>query len=182
MTSKKKLIVVVSNGYQPVNSRRCPKSPGLTSDKILLLSDKSLLKGEDRKKNAIHKSGSSNLLVGKTKSIVKLITFVFSIALKVLFPNSKICKSEKSVLSNNVWSMLLNCSGVCDVHYFTRDSGGKNSTSLPQLHIVFRVSWKLCLNLCSWRWLGPSRIRVIYLIPIGLWQSENELEEGRMNF
>ena len=73
------------------------KSPGLTSDKILLLSDESLLKGED-KKNTIHKNGS--------KSVVKLIIFVFTIALKVVLPNSKICVSEKSVLSNSVWSML----------------------------------------------------------------------------
>ena len=104
MTSKKELNVVVSNGYQPLNSRWCPKSPGLTSDKILLLSDESLLKGEDRKK--IHKSGSSNLLVDETKSFVKLIVFVFSIALKFVLPNSKICVSEKSVLSKSVWSML----------------------------------------------------------------------------
>ena len=50
MTSKKELSVVVSNGYQPVNSRWCPKSPELTSDKSVLLSDESLLTGEDRKK------------------------------------------------------------------------------------------------------------------------------------
>ena len=106
MTSKEELNVVASIGYQPVNSRCCPKSTGLTSGKILSLSDESLLKGEDRKKNTIHKSGSSNLLVDKTKSIVKLIIFVFTIALKVVLPNSKICVSEKSVLSNSVWSML----------------------------------------------------------------------------
>ena len=81
------------------------KTPGFTSSKILLLSDESLLKGE-AKKNTIHKSGSSNLLVDKAKSIVKLIIFVFIIALKVVLPNSKICVSEKSVLSNRVWSML----------------------------------------------------------------------------
>ena len=50
MTSKKELNVVVSNGYQPVNSRWCPKSPRLTSNNILLLSDESLLKREDKKK------------------------------------------------------------------------------------------------------------------------------------
>ena len=53
MTSKKELIVVVSNGYQPVNESLMSKSPGLTSDKILLLSDESLLKGEDKKKKKI---------------------------------------------------------------------------------------------------------------------------------
>ena len=71
-----------------------------------MLSDESLLKGED-KKNTIHKSGSSNLLVDKTKSIAKLIIFVFTIALKVVLPSSKICVSEESVLSNSLWSMLI---------------------------------------------------------------------------
>ena len=50
MTSKKELTVVVSNGYQVANSCLCPKSPGLASGKILLLSNESLLKEEDRKK------------------------------------------------------------------------------------------------------------------------------------
>ena len=45
---KKKLNVVVSKVYQPVNTRWCPKSPGRTSDIILLLSDGSLLKGKDK--------------------------------------------------------------------------------------------------------------------------------------
>ena len=49
MTSKKELNVVVSNGNQPANESLMSKSPGLTSDKILLLSDESLLKGEDKK-------------------------------------------------------------------------------------------------------------------------------------
>ena len=168
--------MVVSNGHQPVNSRWCPKSPGLTSDKILLLSDELLLKSEDRKKT-IHKSGSSNLLVDKIKSIVKLIILVFSFALKVVLPNSKICcVSEKSLVSNSVWSMLPK------LFRSVRKKWIADSTSLPQLHIGFSVSWKLCLNLCSRRWLSPSRIRVIYLIPIGLWQAKRELEEDRMNF
>ena len=46
MTLKKELNVVVSNVYQPVNS---PKSPGHTSDMILLLSDGSLLQGKGKK-------------------------------------------------------------------------------------------------------------------------------------
>ena len=72
------------------------KSPGLTSDKILLLSDEWLLKEEDKKKKkTIRKSGSSNFLVDKTNSIVKFVIFVFIIALKVVLPNSKVCVSEK---------------------------------------------------------------------------------------
>ena len=162
------------------------KSPGVTSDKILLLPDESLLKGEDKKKNTIHKSGSSNLLVDKTKLVVKLIIFAFTIVLKVVLPNSKICVSEKSVLSNSVWSMFTKLFRSVRRSLLYKEQWRKkwiaDSTSLPQLHIGFSVSWKLCLNLCSRRWLSPSRIRVIYLIPIGLWQSKNELEEGRMNF
>ena len=50
IASEKELCVVVSNGYQLLNNRGCPKSPGLASNKILLLSDESLLKGEDRRK------------------------------------------------------------------------------------------------------------------------------------
>ena len=38
------------------------------------------LREKTEKNNTIHKSSSSNLLVDKTKSIVKLIIFVFSIA------------------------------------------------------------------------------------------------------
>ena len=75
MTSKKELNVVVSIGYQPVNSRCCPKSPGLTSDKILSLSDESFLRREDRKKNTVRKSGSSNPLVDKRKSIFKFSSY-----------------------------------------------------------------------------------------------------------
>ena len=51
----------------------------------------SLLEGEDRK-NAIQKSGSSNLVVDRTKSVVKLVIFVF------------FC--EKLVLSKKLWSIL----------------------------------------------------------------------------
>ena len=111
------------------------KSLGLTSDKILLLSGESLLKGED-KKNTIHKSGSSNLLVDKTKSVVKLIIFVFTIALKVVLPNSKICVSEKSVLPNSVWSMLTKLFRIGQHSLLYKGQWrGKwiaDSTSLPQ--------------------------------------------------
>ena len=30
--------------------------------------------------------------------------------------------------------------------------------------------------------LSSNQIRVINVIPIGLWESKNELDEGRMNF
>ena len=79
-----------------------------------------------------------------------------------------------------------NCSGLCDASLLFKGQWRKkwmaDSKPLPQFHIGLTESWKLCLNLCSRRCLRPSRIRVIHLIAIGLWQSKNELEEGRMNF
>ena len=130
MTSKKELNVVVSNGYQPLNSRWYPKISELTSDKILLLSDESSLTRED--------SRSSNLLVDKTRSIVKLIIFVFS---KAVLAYSKICVSEKSVLSNNVWSMLTKLFRSARRSLLYKGQWRKtliaDSTSLPQLHIGF---------------------------------------------
>ena len=185
MTSKKELNVVVSNGYQPPNSRWYSKSPGLASDKIIFLSDESLLNGEHRKtKNTIHNSGSSNLLVDRTKSIIFI--FVFSFGLKVVLPNSKVCEREKSVLSKSLWSMLTKLLRSVPRSLLYKGQWRKrwiaDSISLPQLHIGLSISWKPCLNLCSHWWLTPSQIRVIYLIPIGLWQSNNELKEGRMNF
>ena len=52
--------------------------------------------------------------------------------------------------------------------------------SWQQLHKGFIVSWKLCLNLCSLKWLRPSLSLVISLIPLGLWQSKEEFGGGRM--
>ena len=36
-------------------------------------------------------------------------------------------------------------------------------------HSEFKQSWKLCLNLCSLRWLSPSLSLVRNLIPNGSW-------------
>ena len=44
----------------------------------------------EEKKITVHKSGSSNLLVDRTKSMVKLIIFVLSFVVKDEFPNSNI--------------------------------------------------------------------------------------------
>ena len=52
-----------------------------------------------------------------------------------------------------------------------------SSRSWPQLHKGSIVSWKLCLNLCSLKWLRPSLSLVISLIPSGLWIWKKELGE-----
>ena len=56
------------------------------------------------------------------------------------------------------------------------------SISLPQLHIRLSEYWKLCLNLCSWRWLKPNLNLGNNLTPFGLWQLKTVLPEGRMKF
>ena len=126
----------------------------------------------DRKQNlTVHKSGPPNLLVDRTKSVVKLISFVFSFVVKDEFP---IWVREVSILSNNLWSTLLKLFSSVQRSVLYKGLWRKkwiaDSTSLTQLHIRLIESWKLCLSLCSHKWLRPSRILVIYLIPIGLWQ------------
>ena len=46
----------------------------------------------------------------------------------------------------------------------------------------FRLSWKLCLNLCSREWLRPRRSFVRYLIPLQLWQLNTMFGDGLINF
>ena len=56
------------------------------------------------------------------------------------------------------------------------------SISLPQLQIGLSQSWKLCLNLCSRRWLKPNLNIVNNLTPLELWQWKTVVPEGRMKF
>ena len=46
----------------------------------------------------------------------------------------------------------------------------QDSTSVPHLQIRFKESWKLCLYLCSRKWLRPVHSLVTSLIHLGLWQ------------
>ena len=127
---------------------------------------------ERGEKITIHKSGPSNLLVDKTKSLVKFVIFVVSFVVKDELPNSSIWVKKMSVLSKNLGSVLLKLFRSVERSLLYKAQWKKkwitDSTSLPQLHIGLIESWKLCLNLCSHKWLRPNRIFVIYLIPIGL--------------
>ena len=57
-----------------------------------------------------------------------------------------------------------------------------DSVSKPQLQNRFKEFGKLCLNLCSRKWLKPSHSLVINLIPLGLWQLKRLLADGLINF
>ena len=99
---------------------------------------------------------------------------------------SNVWVREDSVLSSNLWSILVGLSGYVQHSLLYRGQWMKkwitDSTSLPQLHTGLIDSWKLCLNLCSCKLLNPSRILLLCLIPIGLWQWWKELEESHLNF
>ena len=56
------------------------------------------------------------------------------------------------------------------------------SVSLLQWHNGFRVSWKQCIKLWSWRWLRPSRNFVRSLVLYGLWIFKIIFAQGRMKF
>ena len=56
------------------------------------------------------------------------------------------------------------------------------STSRPHEQNGFKVSWKLCLNLCSRKWLRPGCSLVRYLVPLQLWQLNTLFGDGLINF
>ena len=62
----------------------------------------------------------------------------------------------------------------------TQEKGAVVSGSEPQLHIGFKVSRKLCLNLCSFRWLKFSLKRVSNLMPLLSWIAKTEYSEALM--
>ena len=57
-----------------------------------------------------------------------------------------------------------------------------DSTSRPQEQNGFRVSWKLCQNLCSRKWLRARRSLVSYLISLQLWQLNTLFGDDLINF
>ena len=124
-------------------------------------------RGEKKEKIGFYKSGPSNLLVDRTKSIVKLIIFVLSFVVKDESPHSSIWAREVSVLSNNLWSISLKLFRSVQRSLLYKGQWRKkwivDSTSLPQLHIGLIESWKLWLNLCSREWLNNFN-RVVAII------------------
>ena len=56
------------------------------------------------------------------------------------------------------------------------------STSRPHEQIGFKVSWKLCLNLCSRKWLRSRLSLARYLITLLLWQLKTLFADGLINF
>ena len=106
-----------------------------------------------------------------------------SLGLSYVFPKSKICIKTLLVFSNK---LQLKLPKVLRTVLLSLTNWGQwrrkcsvDSTSFPQLHSGFNISWKPCLNLCSLKWLKPSLSLVIRQIPLGLWQLD--FGDGRMN-
>ena len=53
---------------------------------------------------------------------------------------------------------------------------------MPHLQIGFKEYWKLCLILCSHKWLRPVRSFVTSLIPLWLWQLKKLFKVSLMNW
>ena len=130
-------------------------------------------------------SESSNLLEARIKSIT-----VFKIALLVLLsidasPKSKIFVKVESDLSSSFSLISLRFLRRVNFSLLKKGQWSKkcevDSTSIPHEQRGFKQSWKLCLNLCSRKWLRPRRNLVTYLIPCGLWQSKTLLGAGLIN-
>ena len=132
------------------------------------------------------KSGSSNLLVERIYSIVALRTFVLASVSNELLPKRRVLIKTGSQRSRRLLSMFTRVLrrvrlSVIYVGQWKRKCA-VDSISKPQLQNGFKESWKLCLNLCSRKWLKPSRSLVINLIPLGLWQLKRLLADSLINF
>ena len=132
----------------------------------------------------IHRS--LNLLVERIYSIVALRTFVLESVSNELLPKRRVLIKTGSQKCRRLLSMFFMvlrrvCLSVIYMGQWRRKCA-VDSISKPQLQNGFKESWKLCLNLCSRKWLKPSRSLVINLIPLGLWQLKTLLADGLINF
>ena len=101
--------------------------------------------------------------------------------------NKQKCLSYSSVcLIQNITINISNYveKSVC----LSEDSGGKSDMYFQrhshkyQVQSGFNVSWKLLLNLYSWRWLSPSRNLAKYSIPFRFWLQNMLFTVGLRNF
>ena len=109
----------------------------------------------------VHKSGPSNLLIDRTKPIVKMITFLFSFAVKDEFQTAMFAMFDPGTSRYNLTiydHFFINCSGVCNFHYYISHSGRRKINY--RFNIIASVTHRI-------NRLRPSPILVIYLIDIG---------------
>ena len=132
------------------------------------------------------KSVSSNLLVERLYSIVALRTFVLASVSNELLPKRRVLiktGSQRSRRLLSMFSIVLRRVRLSIIYMGQwRRKCAADSISKLQLQNGFRGSWKLCLDLCSRKWLKPSHSLVINLIPFGLRQRKRLLADVLINF
>ena len=132
------------------------------------------------------KSSSSNLLADRIYSIVAYRTFVLASASNEFLPKRRAfikTGSQRSRRLLSIFSIVLRRVRLSIIYVGQwRRKCPVDSKSKPQQQNRFKGSWKLCLNLCSSKWLKPSHSLVINLIPLGLWQLKRLLADGLINF
>ena len=120
------------------------------------------------------KNDSSNLLVERIYSIAAFRTFVLVFVSNELLPKRRVLiktGSQRSTRLLSVFTRVLRRVRLSITYVEKRRRKcAVDSISKPQLQNGFKESCKLYLNLCSRKWLKPSRSLVINLIPLGLWQ------------
>ena len=93
------------------------------------------------------------------------------------------CQSQRSRRWLSVFSIVLRRVHLSIIYVGQwRRMCAVYSISELQLQNGFKESWKICLNLCSRKWLKPSSSLVINLIPLGLWQLKRLLADGLIIF
>ena len=106
----------------------------------------------------------SNFEFPYSNKLVNSLLFIFFKSGSILLMLFKSVKRK--------WLKFWHCRKKCSVV----------SISLPQEHNGFIESWKLCLNLCSLRWLSPRRSLVKCFKPRGLCTPNINLGFGRIDF
>ena len=94
---------------------------------------------------------------------------------KLTSPPAKI-RSKSPALLGLIWKYQ--CFWFCWEGSFVQYKTGGSEEENKQLFLFhdhnrknrFRVSWKLCLNLCSCKWLRTSRNLIPYVMHLGLWK------------
>ena len=128
------------------------------------------------------KSDSLNLSVERVDSIVASRTFVLASVSNELQPKRRVLikiGSQRFRKLLSIFTRVLRRVRISIIYMGQwRRKCAVDSISKLQLQNGFKESWKLCLNLCSRKWLKPSRSLVINLIPLGLWQLKRLLADG----
>ena len=114
------------------------------------------------------KSGSSNLLVERIYSIAALRTFVLASVSNELLPKRRVLIKTGSQRSRRLLSMFTRVLRRVRLSMIYvgqwRSKCAVDSIFKPQLQNGFKKSWKLCLNLCSRKWLTPNHSLFLFLL------------------